>query len=291
MRAHARAEARLAEYRQSEAYQDLVAGLVAASGVPISQVVAKPPKARDPEAVKAVQTKIEQRRNDKPKEERRTPTPPGWGSPFTSPFVSGPMDLGPDLALEEVENQSLMIPLDPRVFTAATMEVVKAGKFERRHARNIQGFMGGCIRLLDLDCGIGFVALRARAGNPEIEVTLHEERPALSGFARRLVARNFADAQGIGFSGATLNPGGDWAGLGALVAEVKPQVLRISGPMLPVEALTEAHLQGVRRVLIPFLDPSEITALRGKQVPVLLALGFVEDMNGEANGTICLSRQ
>ena len=289
--AHARAEARLAEYRQSAAYQELVAGLVAASGVPISQVVAKPPKARDPEAVKAVQTKIELRRNDKPKEERRTPTPPGWGSPFSSPFVSGPIDLGPDVALEEVENQALMIPLDPRVFTAATMEVVKSGKFERRHARNIQGFMTGCTRLLDLDCGIGFVALRARAGNPEIEVTLHEERPALLGFARRLVARNFSDAGGIGYSGVTLNPGGDWAGLGALMEGTKPQVLRLSGPVLPVEALSEVHLHGVRRVLFPFLDASEIMTLRAKQVPALIALGFVEDVSGEANGSICLRRE
>ncbi len=289
--AHSRAEARLAEYRSSEAYQELVAGLLAASGVPISQVVAKPPKARDPEAVKAVQTKIEQRRNEQPKDERRTPPPPGWGSPFASPYVSGPVDISAEIAVEEVENQTLMIPLDPRVFTAATMEVLQAGKFDRRHARNIQGFMNGCTRLLDVDCGIGFVALRARAANPEIEVTLHEERPVLMAFAKRLVARNFPDPQGIAFSPVTLNPDGEWSGLSALMIQSRPEVLRFSGPLLPAEALTETRLSGVRRILVPFLDPSEIDSARAKVLPALAALGFAEDSSGEPNGSLYLRRE
>jgi hypothetical protein len=289
--AHARAEERLAEYRGSEAYQALVAGLIAASNVPISQVVAKPPKARDPEAVKAVQTKIEQRRNEKPKEERRTPPPPGWGSPFASPYVSGPIDIAAELALEEVENQTLRIPLDPRIFTAATMEVVQAGKFDRRHARNVSGFMNGCKRLLDLDCGIGFVALRARAANPDLEVTLHDERPALQAFAERLVTRNFPDPTGIKFSQATLNPDGVWSGLAKLLAETRPEVLRFSGPLMPPDGLTELALTGVRRILIPFLDPSEIAAARTTHVPVLATLGFAEDSSGEPNGTLYLRRE
>ncbi len=289
--AHARAEARLAEYRGSEAYQALVAGLVAASGIPISQVVAKPPKARDPEAVKAVQTKIEQRRNEQPKEERRTPPPPGWGSPFASPYVSGPVDLCGNIAVEEVENQTLLIPLDPSIFTAATMEVLQAGKFDRRHARNIMGFVNGCTRLLDLDCGIGFVALRARAAHPDLKVTLHDERPALIAFARRMVARNFADPQGIAFSQATLNPDGEWSGLATLMTEARPEVLRISGPILPAEALTVARLAGVRRILLPFLDPSEIAAARNGVAAALAELGFSEDSGGEPNGTLYLRRE
>ena len=289
--AHARAEARLAEYRASEAYQALVAGLVAASDVPISQVVAKPPKARDPEKVRAVQTKLEQRRNDAPKDERRTPPPPGWGSAFASPYVSGAIDLGADIAVEEVDNQGIKLPLDPRVFTAAMMEVVQSGKFDRRHGRNIHGFVNGCQRLLDIDSGIGFVALRAKAGSPDIAVTLHEERPALRAFAQRLVARNFAGVAGIVQSGATLNTGGDWAGLAALIAAVRPEVIRFSEAMLPVEALTEASLAGVRRIVVPFLDPSEIAALRAGHLAALQALGFTEDVSGEANGSLYLRRE
>jgi hypothetical protein len=289
--AHARAEARLAEYQQSPDYQAYVANLVAASNVPISQVVAKPPKPRDPEAVKAVQTKLEQRRNAQPKEERRTPPPPGWGSPFASPYVSGSADLSADIPLELVENQSVKIPLDPRVFTAATMEVLKSGKFDRRHARNIGGFLNGCTRLLDLDCGIGFVALRAKAANPDLLVTIHEERPSLLLMSRRIAALNFDDPTGIAWSQTTLNPEGIWSGLHALLARTKPEVLRLSGPLLPAEAFTGPALTGVRRILVPFLDPSEVTAARTKLSPALAALGFTEDMNGEPNGTIYFRRE
>jgi len=288
--AHARAEARLAEYQQSPDYQAYVQKLVEASNVPISQVVAKPPKARDPAAVKAVQTKLEQRRNAQPKEERRTPPPPGWGSPFTSPYISGEADLSADIPLELVENQGLKVPLDPRVFTAATLEVLKSGKFERRHARNIGGFLTGCTRLLDLDCGIGFVALRARAANPDLQVTLHEERPSLLLFARRLAQINFADPAGIGFSRGTLNPDAMWTGLTQLIARARPEVIRISGPLLPAEAFSETTLSGVRRLLVPFLDPSEVAAARTKLAAPLATLGFSEDTNGEPNGTICLRR-
>jgi hypothetical protein len=289
--AHARAEARLAEYALSPDYQSYVQKLVDASNVPISQVVAKPPKARDPEAVKAVQTKLEQRRNDRPKEERRTPPPPGWGSPFASPYVSGPKDLSADIPLEPVENQTLQIPLDPRIFTAATLEVLKSGKFDRRHARNIAGFMTGCTRLLDLDCGFGFVALRARAGNPDLQVTIHDERPALLTFSRRVAALNFDTPTGLSWSQTTLNPDAMWSGLHSLLASAKPQVLRLSGPLLPPEALPESALAGVRRILIPFLDPSEIASARQKLAPALATLGFIEDTGGEPNGTLYLRRE
>ncbi len=289
--AHARAEARLAEYQQSPDYQAYVANLVAASNVPISQVVAKPPKARDPEAVKAVQTRLEQRRNAQPKEDRRTPPPPGWGSPFASPYVSGQADLSAEIPLELVENQTLKIPLDPRLFTAATLEVLKSGKFDRRHARNIAGFLNGCTRLLDLDCGIGFVALRARAANPDLHITIHEERPSLLAMSRRIAALNFPDPTDIAWSQTTLNPDGIWSGLHHLLTRTRPEVLRLSGPLLPPEALTEAALIGVRRILIPFLDPSEVTAARTRLAPALATLGFTEDTNGEPNGTIYLRRE
>ena len=289
--AHARAETRLAEYQQSSEYQAYVANLVAASNVPISQVTAKPPKARDPEAVKAVQTKLEQRRNAQPKEDRRTPPPPGWGSPFASPYVSGSADLSQDIPLELVENQTLKLPLDPRVFTAATLEVLKSGKFDRRHARNIAGFLTGCTRFLDLDCGIGFVALRAKAATPALRITIHEERPSLLTLSRRIAALNFPDPAGISWSQATLNPDGIWSGLHQLLADTRPEVLRLSGPLLPPDALPEAALTGLRRILIPFLDPSEVAAARAKLGPALAALGFTEDMNGEPNGTIYLRRE
>ena len=241
--------------------------------------------------MKAVQTKLEQRRNAQPKDDRRTPPPPGWGSPFASPYVSGSADLSAEIPLETVENQGLNIPLDPRVFTAASMEVLKVGKFDRRHARNIAGFLNGCTRLLDLDCGIGFVALRARAANPDLQVTLHDERPSLQLFSRRIAALNFPDSAGISWSQTTLNPDGIWSGLTQLLADTRPEVIRLSGPLLPAEAFTVENLTGVRRFLIPFLDPSEVTAARQKLAPALADLGFSEDTNGEPNGTLYFRRE
>jgi len=288
--AHARAEVRLAEYRPSEAYQELVANLIDASNVPISQVVAKPPKARDPEAVKAVQTKLDQRRSEKPKEERRTPPPPGWGSAFASPYVSGSADLSADIPLEVVENQGLKVPLDPRVFTAASLEVLQSGKFDRRHARNIAGHLTGCKSLLDLDCGIGFVALRAKALVPDLQVTLHEERPSLPLFSRRIVRLNFPDLSGIHWSRITLNPDAEWSGLTRLLTDIRPEAIRLSGPLLPGDAFSAATLTGVRRVLVPFLDPSEVSAARSKLAPGLATLGFAEDPTSEAAGTLVFLR-
>ena len=288
--AHARAEARLAEYQQSPEYQAYVANLVAASDVPISRVVAKPPKARDPEAVKAVQARLEQRRAEQPKAERRTPPPPGWGSPFASPYVSGAADLSADIPLEIVENQGLKLPLDPRVFTAAAMEVVQAGKFERRHARNIAALLAGCASLLDLDCGIGLVGLRARLALPELRLTLHEERPSLLTFSRRIAGLNLPAGEGVAWSGVTLNPDGIWSGLHRLIAAARPEAIRISGPLLPGEAFAEPVMSGVRRVLVPFLDPSELADARGKLAPALAALGFAEDATGEAMGSLALRR-
>jgi len=86
------------------------------------------------------------------------------------------------------------------------MEVLQSGKFDRRHARNIAGFLTGCTRLLDLDCGIGFVALRARAATPDLQVTIHEERPALLLMSRRIADLNVPDPTGIAWSQATPQP-------------------------------------------------------------------------------------
>ena len=106
-----------------------------------------------------------------------------------------------------------------------------------------------------------------------------------------LVASVAVDPAGISWSQATLNPDGIWSGLHQLLADTRPEVLRLSGPLLPPDALPEAALTGLRRILIPFLDPSEVAAARAKLGPALAALGFTEDMNGEPNGTIYLRRE
>ncbi len=292
--AHQHAEARLKEYRLSPAYQELVEGLVAASNVPITQVVAKPPKARDPAEVAAVQSKIDARRAAKPKDERRTPPPPGWGSAFGSPYVLGPIDLSHKIALEEVENQQIRIPLDPRIFTAAALESVQAGKFDRRHARNIVGFLAGCSRLLELGAGFGYIPLRAKAAREDLHIAVQDDREGLIQFGAFIAAKHFPNAgHMITFSAAPLrrNEEESYAGLDRLLADFKPDVLRLSGTLLPPEALTEARVSGIRRILFPFLDPSEIEQGRATHAAHLKQFGFSEDSSGASAGSLFLRRE
>lgn len=291
--AHQHAEARLKEYRQSPAYQELVEGLVAASNVPITQVVAKPPKARDPAEVAAVQSKIDARRAAKPKDERRTPPPPGLGSAFGSPYVLGPIDLSHKIALEEVENQQIRIPLDPRIFTAAALESVQAGKFDRRHARNIVGFLAGCSRLLELGAGFGYIPLRAKAAREDLHIAVQDDREGLIQFGAFIAAKHFPNAgHMISLAAAPLrrNEEESYAGLDRLLADFNPDVLRLPGTLLPPEALTEARVSGIRRILFPFLDPSEIEQGRATHAAHLKQFGFSEDSSGASAGSLYLRR-
>jgi Glycosyl transferase family 2 len=286
----ARVKARLASHKAMAAYRDLVDSLAAASAVPISQVVANPPKPRDRDAAREVQTRLDKRRADTAKDDRRTPPPPGWGSHFASPYVAGLDGLGEELALELVDNTGLKVPLDPRVFTAASLEVLKAGKFDRRHARTIAGHLSGCASLLDLDSGFGFVALRARQVVPGLQVTIHDERPALLQFSHRVAQANFPDTSHIHWTVLWLNPDAMWSGLAKLIAIVRPDALRLSDTRLPAEAFPAAILGGIRRVLVPFLDPSEVPAIRLRLSAALAAAGLVEDPAGEAAGTLLFRR-
>jgi hypothetical protein len=286
----ARVEARLASHKATEAYRVLVEGLVAASAVPITQVVATPPKPRDREAAREVQTKLDKRRADMAKDERRTPPPPGWGSPFASPYVAGLEELGPEIPLDLVDNSGLKVPLDPRVFTAASLETLKAGKFERRHARTISGLLTGCTSLLDLDSGFGFVALRAKLLVPGLQVTIHDERLALLQYSRRVAQASFPVLTGIHWTVLWLNSDAMWTGLAKLISIARPDVLRLSDSRLPAEAFSPALLSGIRRILVPFLDPSEVAAIRLRLSGVFSTAGLTEDPAGEAAGTLVFRR-
>jgi hypothetical protein len=152
--------------------------------------------------------------------------------------------------------------------------------------------VNGCSRLLDLGAGIGFVALRARALKPQLRVLAQDDRAGLTSLGRALAARHLPDDTGeIGFSAAPLNPGGTWSGLDALLADFRPDVIRFPGSLLPADVLTEARLQGVRRLVLPFSDPSELADTRARLLPGLAALGFVEDSGGEPNGSLFLRRE
>jgi hypothetical protein len=170
---------------------------------------------------------------------------------------------------------------------------VASGKFDRRHARNINGLITGCARLLELGGGIGFVALRAKAANEHLSIAVQDDRAALIQFGQALAAKHFPkESTSIKFIATPLRPydGADFTGLDAVLADFKPDALGLSGRLLPPTAYTESRLAGLRRILLPFLDPSEIEQDRRDIGPHLSKFGFTEDPSAESSGTLVLRR-
>ena len=289
--AHTRAEAKLAEYREQPEYRDYVAKLVEASKIPVTQVVAKPPKARDPAKVAAVQSKLEKRRAALPKSQRRTPPPPGWGSPQTSPYIAGPIDLSNEIALEEADNQGIRLKVDPRVFTPLALEAIQAGKFDRRNARNIGGLLNGASRFLDLHSGIGFIGLKAHLIHPAMQILNHEERGVLTELGRLILTTQFPDAKDrVAYADTPLrqesDPPGLYPGLTELIARFRPDALRLPYDQIEAAGLSPQILAGIGRVILPFLDESEIAVIRERFWPVLDRAGFTDDPEAPSNGSV-----
>lgn len=295
--AHTRAEETLAAYRQEPAYQTYVSQLVTASQIPVTEVVAKPPIPRDPAKVAAVQSKLEKRRNALPKSERRTPPPAGWGTPGVSPYVSGAIDLSNDIALESVNNQGIMLNVDPRVFTPLAMEAIQSGKFERQHARKIGGLTETAARLLNIGAGIGFVGIKAHLSNPSLHVLNHDEDSILVELGRDILVKQFPDAKNkVSFTrdklgGAT----GSTEGIAQLISRFAPDVIRITPGTLNAAALAREvvgadALRNVELVILPFLGAEQADQLRVDFVNVLATHGLTEEKETAHGGSLCFRR-
>ena len=293
--AHTQAEATLKDYHQQEAYQEYVAQLVEASKIPYTEVVAKPPKPRDPAHIAAVQSKIEKRRNGLPKEQRRTLPPTGWGSVDGSPYVHGEIDLSRDISMEEVDNQGIRLKLDPRVFTPMALEAVQAGKFERKNARKINSLITDRSCFLDLYSGIGFVGLKAHLVDPNLQVVNHDEVVGLSDYGRSLAEAQFPMSKGrVHFVTAALSDGAStspsYQALSDLIAHFEPDVLRVDPKKVTKEAFCDDVLQGTRMVIFPFTDLAQLDTIRDKFGSQLAMAGFVEDTDKIYTGSLCFKR-
>jgi hypothetical protein len=186
-----RAEGRLAELKQTEAYHDLVADLARASAVPITQITAKPPQARDKEKIAALMSDVEKRRNAKAKEDRKAA--PSEAKPPVTPmgsYVSAPMDVSADVPLEWRLNHTVEVPLDPRIFTPPALAVIEAGKFERGIARRMPSVLPKGATVLDLGSGCGFLSAHLARVRPDLHIAMIEDDPALRQALIRLCARN-----------------------------------------------------------------------------------------------------
>ena len=189
-----RAEARLAELKQTEAYHQLVADLAKASAVPITQITAKPPQARDKEKIAALMSDVEKRRNAKAKDDRKAA--PAEPKPQVTPmgsYVSGVIDTSQDIALDWKPNHSIDVPMDPRVFTPPALLVIEAGKFERGIARRMPSVLPKGAAVLEIGSGCGFLACHLARSRPDLTITLCEDDAGLRRVLHHLCARNGRD--------------------------------------------------------------------------------------------------
>lgn len=188
-----RAEARLAELRQTEAYHQLVADLAQASAVPITQIVAKPPQARDKEKIAALMSDIEKARNAKSKADRKAEggKEPAPQVPLGS-YLPGVPDVAQDRRLDWFANHDILLPADDRVIPQSVLPVLQAGKFERGIARKLPATLPKGARVLEIGSALGFVGLHLARARPDLTVTLQEDNPALRQVMARVMVKNGA---------------------------------------------------------------------------------------------------
>ncbi|CAM8662193.1 Glyco_tranf_GTA_type domain containing protein [Paracoccaceae bacterium] len=175
-----RAENRLAELKQTDAYRSLVTSLSTASAVPISQIVAKPPQVRDKEKIAALMSDVEKQRGAKAKADRKAgpKEPPAEAVPMGS-YNPGPIDLSVDMQLEVFANHSMKLPLDHRVFAAHVLPLIQSGKFERGLARKMPLVLDKQARVLEIGSAVGFLSGHCANIRTDVHFTLHEDNPGL----------------------------------------------------------------------------------------------------------------
>lgn len=234
----ARAENRLAELKQTEAYHKLVADLAAASAVPISQIVAKPPQARDKEKIAALMSDVEKARGAKAKADRKAAPKetPVEQVPMGS-YNPGPIDLSSDLKVSVHANHSMKLPLDHRVFAAHVLPLIEVGKFERGLARKMPQVLAKQARALEIGSAVGFLAGHCANIRTDVHFTLQEDDPGLlqmMAVVCGLSNRSFNDR----FVLSDRAVRGDATVALSLIADTRPTTLMLADGQLSPEVLT-----------------------------------------------------
>ncbi|TKW66840.1 MAG: glycosyltransferase family 2 protein [Paracoccus denitrificans] len=291
-----RVEARLEEYRASDAYQALRTSLIAAGEVPITQVEAKPPQARDPAKIAALMSEVERKAADRTGRSAKEAPASGWNTGGAPLYRSGPIRLSPEDGVEWVPSQGVNLPCDPQLFSEEAAMAVLAGKFDRRHARNITGYMDGARRVLDLGAGIALPAMIAMRARQDLTLIVQDGQPGMAAAAARIRKHNGLEntARFRFVDGPLFLPGdmGDQArGLAAYLGDSKPDVLRISHRA----GINGAHLAGVdlsglSRVILPFDSAAEAEAMRKTFGAVLSTHGFTEQVDAAGAGSLRYGR-
>jgi glycosyl transferase family 2 len=236
-----RAEARLDAFKDTPAYGDLVAELKEASKIPITQVVAKPPKPRDRAKIAALMSDVEKQRDNKPKSERRHKSHPDWGKAGDL-YARGHIHMENSPPMEDFENRGVKIPADPRIFTPVALQLIADGKFERNAARRIPKLLKPGASYLEVGAGAGFLPAVIAKEQPGVRITAQEETVALATTAARLWKLNdLRQGTRLTLSTAALFDPEDGqlsaSGLTRLIRETGCDVLTVNDPRIDEQML------------------------------------------------------
>lgn len=249
-------EARLEDYRKTDDYEELKQSLLAASEVPITQIVAKPPKARDPAEIAKLMSQVEKNSADRPIEERRKEPEAEFAdvSEGGDGFVPGNIDISAQTAVEWVLNHAIALPADVRIFAQNTLEFVMRGKYQRKLARMTGRMVEDGQKVLDLGAGVGFLSIHTAKLVPRVTVVAQDDNAS-----RLAIMRKVLDHNGINLGDRLSmtseqvifeDPAETVARVNQLIADEKPDVLRISYAELGSKLLGQINLGSVQRIVL-----------------------------------------
>jgi len=249
-------EARLEEYRATDAYAELKQSLLEASEVPITQIVAKPPKARDPQEIAKLMSQVEKNVADRPAEERRSVPEAEFADVAEGGdgFVPGDIDVSVQTAVDWVPNHDIALPADVRIFAQSTLELVMRGKYQRRMARMTGRMVEDGQKVLDLGAGIGFLSIHAAQTVSEATVLAQEDNSSRLAIMRDVLDHNALEmGDRLSMINAPVicdNDAETLARVNQMIADHQPDVLRISYEELGGRLLSRVTLGPVTRVVL-----------------------------------------
>ncbi|KAJ32020.1 glycosyltransferase family 2 protein [Sulfitobacter pontiacus] len=249
-------EARLEEYRATDAYAELKQSLLEASEVPITQIVAKPPKARDPEEIAKLMSQVEKNVADRPAEERRSVPEAAFADVAEGGdgFVPGDIDVSVQTAVDWVPNHDIALPADVRIFAQSTLELVMRGKYQRRMARMTGRMVEDGQKVLDLGAGIGFLSIHAAQTVSGATVLAQEDNSSRLAIMRDVLDHNALElGDRLSMINAPVICDDDaetLARVNQMIADHQPDVLRISYEELGGRLLSRVTLGPVTRVVL-----------------------------------------
>lgn len=289
-------EAKLKKIKATPEYAELKADLIKAGQIPITEVEAKPPKARDPAKIAAQMSDIETKNASKPQSERRNKAVDGFdGQNGSGHYNAGPIDFSHKITVDWASNHDIFLPADARVFTPNSLEDLEKGKFDRRNARYVAGLLRDKDRLLNIGSGIGFIPALVYKRSENLVILSHEERKDLNLVGQTMLKRNkIEDTSRLKLVDGPLFFGSDdddtSSGLAAYMRDFNPTVLRIADPRLTPEMMQGLPMNYTRRVIHTGIDavhePPEL-ALWEK---ALGALGFSRNLENPKAGILIMDR-